>query len=161
MNQKKHNDVLNPELVHLNVQVSSKEELIAFMAQKLVEKGAVRPSFEAAVLMRERHYPTGLQTISVPVAIPHTDREHVIRSAISFATLKEPVTFKMMGSTDQFVDVEAVFMLAIDNNEGQLSMLQNIMGILVNKEVLTALKNAQNQMEVIDLLEQQLCIEAA
>lgn len=161
MNQKKRIGVLDPQLVHLNVEVDSKEELLTFMSNELMKQGVVRSSFLPAVIAREASYPTGLMTTSIPVAIPHTNREHVLESTISFASLKHPVTFTMMGTTDDSIEVEAVFMLAIDSNEGQLDMLKNIMGLLVNEQILTSLKNALHRDEVIELLEQQLYTQVA
>jgi len=151
-------DLLNEQFVHIDVECSNKEELLSQMAKVLIKENYVKESFEAAIITRENVYPTGLVTKSVPVAIPHTDRNHVNKSVISVATLKQPVGFKAMGMIDEPVDVEMVFMLAIDSNDGQVEMLQKLMGIMVQEELLTALKESKDSKKTLELLRKELAV---
>lgn len=81
---------INEATILLNVEASSKEDVLDQMGKNLVELGRVKESFIAAITAREDEYPTGLPTAGVAVAIPHTDVEHVREKTISIATLKNP-----------------------------------------------------------------------
>lgn len=149
-------ELLNEQFVLIDIECSNKEDLLSTMSKNLIDAGYVKDTFEAAIITRENIYPTGLVTKSVPVAIPHTDRVHVNKSVISLATLKKPVRFKAMGMIDEAVDVEMVFMLAIDNNDGQVEMLQKLMGIMVNEALLIELKMCKNAKDTLKLLQKEL-----
>jgi galactitol PTS system EIIA component len=127
----------NEDLIVLEAEVSTAEDIISRLANLLSSRGYVKDSFLSAVLERERTYPTGLPSnAGIYVAIPHADPIHVNRSAIAVATLKEPVSFSMMGSPEIKVDVKLVIMLAIHNPEEHLHMLRNFMKLLQDKESL-------------------------
>ena len=149
-------EILKSEFVHLNLEFTTQEELLGTMSSHLIDAGYVKDTFKEAIIARENVYPTGLITKSVPVAIPHTDRVHVNKSVISIATLKKPVLFKAMGMIDQPVEVEMVFMLAIDNNDGQVDMLQKLMSIITKEEVLTELRMSKNVDDTISILQNEL-----
>jgi PTS system galactitol-specific IIA component len=91
--------------------------VLGIIARALVEKGLVRPSFEAALLDRERTSPTGLPLPGRKVAIPHADPEHVIADAIPVCTLARPVTFCEMGNPGSELPVEIVAVLALTKAE--------------------------------------------
>lgn len=148
---------IDEELVFVGLSgFNNKEEILKNIAEKMVEQGYVKESFTQAILDREKIYPTGLQSSSLGVAIPHTDSEHVNSQAISIATLKEPVTFIHMGSDDIEVTVKIIFMLAIKNPKDQLTLLQKFMDILQKEEVLNKIANSEKKYEVIDLLKKEL-----
>lgn len=115
---------------------SSAEEAIRSMADVLVGRGNVRDSFKAAVVDRERKYPTGLPTSPVGVALPHADPEHVIRPAIVVAVLSGPVPFRNMGDPSSFLDVQVVILLALADAESQIRQLQRISTLLGSPETL-------------------------
>ena len=74
---------------------------------------------------REAEFPTGINTGEKGVAIPHTDVSHVNKKGIAIATLKQPVEFVEMGTDDEYVNAQVVFMLAVDE-KGHLELLQAI-----------------------------------
>src|SRR5699024_10862301 len=120
-------------------------EVLEFMANELVDKGYVKPSFLEGVLEREKNYPTGLDTGDIKVAIPHTDSEHVLKSCISVAVLKETVVFKDMGDPNGKVDVDIVFMLAIAEPKNQVPILTKLMSIFSDKELLNNIYNSDEK----------------
>ena len=46
---------------------------------------------------------------SIGIAIPHTDKEHVIKGAVAIGVLKEPVHFYQMGTNDENVSAKLIF----------------------------------------------------
>ena len=117
--------MLDRELIFLNFEADDREDLLSRLSDILYEKGYENESFKQAILEREKVFPTGLPTLGVKVALPHTDTEHVIKPAILISTLKEPVVFKEMGNGVNDIDVGIVFLLAVKNPAYQVKLLQN------------------------------------
>ena len=83
------------------------------------------------------------------VAIPHTDVSHVNKKGIAIATLKQPVEFVEMGTDDEYVNAQVIFMLAVDE-KGHLELLQAILAVLQDQEVLKKLIKAKDAKEIIE-----------
>ncbi|AKG74943.1 PTS sugar transporter subunit IIA [Salinicoccus halodurans] len=143
-------------IILLDLEAGSKEEVLTAMASNLEEKGLIKSSYLEAVIAREEEFATGLPTNGVSVAIPHTDVEHVNTKTISVAVLKKPVEFGVMGDPNEMVDVELVFMLAMDKADSQLNLLQNLMQIFQNEETLKFLANEKDKTKIVNLLENKL-----
>ena len=144
--------LLHEDLVLLNYEADSKEELLVRLSSILKEKGYVKDSYTEGILKREEIYPTGLVTDGVKVAIPHTDAIHVEKPAILVAVLNKPVTFKETGSNVNDVEAEMIFMLAVKNPDHQVSTLSKLMSIFSDKEKLLGIYNSKSTKEVIDKL---------
>lgn len=142
----------NESIVLLDLEGNTKEEILSAMALNLEEKGLVKESFKDAVVAREQEYATGLPTMGYSVAIPHTDAEHVIRKTISVAVLKEPVEFGIMGDPEETTDVKLVFMLAMDQADSQLGLLQKLMQIFQDESTLQFLANEKEKTKILELL---------
>lgn len=150
---KEMNDsILHEELVLLDFEASSKEDLLVRLGEVLVAKGYVKPSYIEGVLERERNYPTGLKTEGVQVAIPHTDAIHVNKPAVLVAKLKTPVVFNEMGNDSNEVEAKIIFMIAMKKAHEQLDMLGSLMEVFSNTEKLMRLDNSNDRSEVIKLL---------
>jgi PTS system galactitol-specific IIA component len=142
-----------PEAITLGMNAASAEEVIRHLSDKLLNAGYVRESFADAVLAREKTIPTGLPLNGLyNVAIPHTDIEHVLKPGIGMATLTEPVVFHNMVSPEETVDVQLVFILALDKPKSQIEMLQEIAGVLQNPEMVAGLINAHDPDQVHEAL---------
>ncbi|MGA8941672.1 MAG: PTS sugar transporter subunit IIA [Thermoactinomyces sp.] len=147
-------------VIFVNLESNTAEEVLRTMSANLVEKGLVKKSFIPAVLKREKEFATGLPTGSVPVAIPHTDVEHVIQKSISVAVLKNPVDFVVMGEDSKTTAVRLVFMLAMDEAHSQLAFLQKLMQIFQEEEVLKKMVQAKDKTFIRKLLEEKLNLVA-
>ena len=121
-------------LIIRDLEGKSSSDVLKYMAANLYKQGYVRESYASAVIAREENFATGLPTSGYGVAIPHTDIEHVYKSAISFAVLKNPVEFGIMGEETEKTPVKLVFMLAMHDSHSQLEMLQNLMAIFQDEE---------------------------
>src|SRR5512145_1145575 len=109
--------MLSPDLCVAGLVAGSSEAVIVALAGRLVAAGRVHPSFEAAVLRRERRAPTGLPFPTLPVAMPHADPEHVVAPAIAVASLAKPVRFRQMGMPGIELEVSLVVMPALTEKE--------------------------------------------
>ena len=142
-------DFLVPEAVDLGVDAEDAGDVIRTIGGKLLSAGYVRDTFIEAVLEREKTIPTGLPLSGKHnAAIPHTDVEHVIRPGIGMATLVRPVVFKNMVSPDETVEVQLVFVLALEQPKSQIEMLQEVAQVLQRPDVVAALMEARNLEQV-------------
>jgi galactitol PTS system EIIA component len=140
------------EISLFQAEFTSKEEALEKMADLLTAENLVEVDFKQEILVRESTFPTGLPTLPFGVAIPHTDPDKVKEQQIAFASLKKPVTFNMMGSSGEEVDVRIIFMLALKNGEEHLGMLQRLIEIFQNQSIIKSLGNCSNQDELMTVL---------
>ncbi|WED27740.1 PTS sugar transporter subunit IIA [Vibrio sp. DW001] len=137
-------------LVKLNC--SSQDEVIGRLADRLQEQGIVKDSFRDAVIARENVYATGLDTGNICVAIPHTDRQHVLHDGIAVATLENPVAFVAMGTEDSILKVQVIFMLAISSDDKQIDTLQAIMGLVQHQSLLEKMIEVESSSELLNII---------
>jgi PTS system galactitol-specific IIA component len=135
-------DLLRPELIFVGLEANSWQEVLTTLANALYQAGYVRESFQQAVLEREAHYPTGLRTAQVPVALPHTEKEHVLTPAVAIALLKQPVNFGEMGRDGQTLPVDIVFMLCIREPDEQVTWLSRLVSTFQMQGFLALLKSS-------------------
>lgn len=148
------NRYFDPQALCLRISARTAEEVIARLAAKLEAIGAVRPSYLSAVIAREAEIPTGLPLApDFAVAVPHTDREHVLRPGFAIATLAEPVSFRSMEDPDQELPVRIVFALAITNKNEQIEMLQAVAELLQDSPRIRRMADAVSVSEICDALE--------
>ena len=118
-----------PELIAVDVQAETSEEAIRKVGQIFLDNGFVKDTYIDAVIAREKVYPTGLQLADMGVAMPHTDPPHVYKSGVCVAKLAKPVTFMHMGTEDQPVEAEMLFMMAITDPSQHLETLSKVMNV--------------------------------
>ena len=145
---------IEENLILLDIVEDKKENLLGRMAGLLEKGGYVKFSYRDAVISREKIFATGLPTVFGGVAIPHTDVEHVQKSAIAIARLKKPVEFIVMGDNNKTIDVKFVFMLALKEAHAQIDILQNLMGIFQDEVALKFLQQACSKAEIVTFMQQ-------
>lgn len=114
------------------LEASTWEEALSALADTALEHGYVRDSFPAALVERERNYPTGLPT-GLPTAIPHADPEHVLTAGLGIARLAKPVPFGEMGRSNSVLDVQLVVMLLVPAAQSHMAALTTVISA-VNDE---------------------------
>lgn len=137
-------DLFNESLIFIDFKCSSKEKLFEELADRLHEKGYVKQSFKDAIIKREKEYPTGLETESIKLAIPHTDAVHVKKPFIFVIKLEQPLPFIHMGTSDQEIEVDNIFMLGIKEPSKQVNLLSLIMEKLQDEEFISQFKSIDN-----------------
>ena len=140
---------LKEELIIPGLEAKSSDDIFEALGGKLVKQGYCKESYVQALKDREAEFPTGEKG----VAIPHTDVSHVNKKGIAIATLKQPVEFVEMGTDDEYVNAQVVFMLAVDE-KGHLELLQAILAVLQDQEVLKKLIEAKDAKEIIKIIKE-------
>ncbi|MCO4319811.1 PTS sugar transporter subunit IIA [Phyllobacterium sp. 21LDTY02-6] len=144
---------LDPGAILLGVRAASDREVIELLAERLFALGYVRESYGEAVLAREASLPTGLPLgADGNVAVPHTDPEHVLKAGIAFASLAEPVEFANMENPEEKLKVRLVFLMALNDKDKQIELLQEIAGTIQSPELIAALGQAKSTQDVLQLL---------
>jgi len=137
--------------------VTTKEKAIKKLGNLLFQNGYVKETFTPAVIAREQEFATGLPTSEVGVAIPHTDAHHVIKQAIAVGILPSPVNFCEMGDPeDHLVSVRLIFMLAVPYKNKVMTVLQQVIAIVQNKNFLKELVTTNDRKVLAERLDKHL-----
>lgn len=152
-------EFFHKELIVTNLQANNKEEVFEVLFNKLLENGYVKESFLEGIMTREKNFPTGLLLNGNNVAIPHTDPEHVLKPAIAVATLSKPVVFKNMANPQEDVNVNIVFMIALNAAHSQVELLQRLVEMIQNENLLEEILKAKGGDEVVKIIESYQTLE--
>lgn len=145
-------EALKTEFVIMDLEVSSKQELLEIMATRFEENGIVKDTYKQAVLDREEVYPTGLLLGDINIAIPHCDNKHANTNAIAIAKLTKPITFKYMADPEIDVPVSFAIMLSISNPKDQVPVLSSMIEVLSKQENMKELILAESAEQIINII---------
>ena len=145
-------DKVREELILLGVEGDTSEEVLTRIANTLVEKGIAKASFPAALLARERAYPTGLALGELNLAIPHANPEHINEVTVTIAVPKHPVVFKDMGDQESDVSVSVIVCLTLEKADDNIKMLPALMEFFAKEENLRAILSCTEPAQVMALL---------
>lgn len=143
-----------PELINVYEGNGTSDALVDYAADNLAALGFIETTYQEALKEREREYPTGLQTPTFAVAIPHTDPSHIKKPFIYIIKLANSVTFGQMGTTDEFVAAKYAFFLGFDKGEDQLQLLQNLMAMFMDQETMLGLEEEVNETKIFTTVTQ-------
>lgn len=143
--------MLSDKIVLLDEDALDNKDALGQIADQMTKSGAVKGSYKSAVLKREVDFPTGLATVNIGIAMPHTDAKHVNYDQLGVLRLREPVSFFQMGDGER-IQVKFVFMLALKETHAQLAMLQKLITLIQDKASIRQLLSAKNTDEIIDAL---------
>ena len=145
---------LNENLIMPDLKAGSSDEVFQQLGGLLVSEGYCKSSYVQALIEREKDFPTGINMGNIGIAIPHTDKEHVIKGAVAIGVLKEPVHFYQVGTNDENVEAKLIFMLAVKDPKEHLVFLQRILMVLQDQEVLKQLIETKNKQEIINIIKE-------
>jgi transcriptional antiterminator len=100
-------EALDEELICIDLTARDYKEVIRIVGNRLIERGYVKEGFVEATIMREKEFPTGLNT-PIPFALPHADPEFTIKEGFAIGILKDEVSFKDMGNVKSVLNVRVV-----------------------------------------------------
>ncbi len=143
---------LNPSLIFTNLEVNDSTDVMKKVGGAVIKEGYAKESYVNALVNREKDYPTGLDVDGVGVAIPHTDVSHVVKAGIAIAVLEKPVTFIQMGTDDETVEVQLVFMLSVTDPNAHIDQLQRILEIIQDTDVLNQLLKVKSKEQIIEII---------
>lgn len=134
-----------------SLDVTSATDALERIATSGYKLDLMEKTWLAAVVDREKEFPTGLPT-PIPVAIPHTDSIHVKTSGIGFFRLLQPVTFGEMGSTDSTVEVSIIIPLLITDPKDQVDLLMKVVTAVQDLDFMKRLMEIKDPKEVERIL---------
>ena len=135
-------DIIYKELVQLDLEAESTDEVFSILAEKLEKAGYIRSGFLEAIKEREKNYPTALPIEPYPVAIPHTDPKH-------------PIPWREMAANEIIHQVKFAFMLGFqeaDAGESHIELLQILVNNLQKVELMEKLDHANTVEEYWKLI---------
>lgn len=142
-------EILNKDNIALNVKVSSRDELLQYLAN-FSQKLGYSTNSEAVYkkyLAREAESSTGMEK---GIAIPHAQDESIKGSAMLIAKLEKPIKWKTFD--DQPVDVVISFLIPDeDDGSSHLEYLSSTSKLLMHSEFVESLKKAQTKDEILKL----------
>lgn len=128
------------EAVLIDEAFSSKEGLLKRLTDVLYKNNIVKDTYFPSLIKRENESPTGLETYSTGIAIPHSEPEHVIKDTVGVAILNEPIKFHDMVNPKKEINVYVVFLLVFTHGSKHLNYLQRIMEFLRKENSLESFK---------------------
>ncbi|KJD45201.1 activator of the mannose operon (transcriptional antiterminator) [Paenibacillus sp. RC73] len=136
--------VLLPELCVAGAKVSSREEAVANLTNRMHEMGFINSEFEATVFRREALTPTSLGN---GVAIPHGEVDHVLQSKIAVMSIPEGVDW---GGEQVYI----VFLIALklDDELSAKEILNDLYNLLDSDYNMNRLRICQDHQRLYELL---------
>jgi PTS system galactitol-specific IIA component len=143
--------ILSEELIKLGMVETDKAEAIQTLAAGFYTLDYVRDGYVENVIKREDQFPTGLGT-SIPVALCHTEAHFVKQSALAVGTLITPISFLEMGSLDHSVNVEIIFLLALNDPKQQVPWLRKMASLFKDEQMLRTIKDSKDPKKLVEIL---------
>lgn len=139
------NDVLRKDLMIMDLQSTSKEEVIDEMIKRLAQKEVISDNrtFKEGIMNRESQTSTGLGN---GIAMPHSKNKAVKEAAVLFAKSSKGVDYDALDGEP----VELFFMIAAPEggNDVHLEVLASLSRKLVDEDIVKQLKNVKTAEEV-------------
>lgn len=140
-------DIVKKNLVELDLDVNSTDELFEITSERLEKLGYVTAEFLESIKAREQEYPTALPIQPYAVAIPHTDPECIVTPFVSCIRLKKPIPWREMAGNEIVHMVRFVFLLGFRKEEEgdmHIELLQVLVNNCQKPEFMEKLKQAAN-----------------
>lgn len=144
-------DMIQSDLIFLNLDAESRVDLYQQVAAKLLSKGWVKPSYEAALNKREDEFPTGVVSDYISIALPHANPENINKPFVCVVTTKAPIQMLQMGyNTEE--KASTFFFLGITKSDDQLVLLQKFMALIQDQEFVTHFTKVTDPQEMFNYL---------
>lgn len=145
-------DMLFRELVQLDMDAADQTQVFEHMADILCKHGFVKSTYLESLKEREEKYPTALPVEPYPVAIPHTNMEHILQPFIAPIRLRKSIEWREMANNDAIHHVKFIFMLGFLKSEMHVELLQLLVENFQNKELMEKLERAATADEYFQLI---------
>ncbi|MDF7682243.1 fructose-specific PTS transporter subunit EIIC [Lactobacillus sp. ESL0679] len=144
-------DILAPESMIMSLKATNKEDAIKEMADLEVQTGIVNneDEFIKSIWAREDESTTG---IGDGIAMPHARNKSINKARVLFAKSEKGIDFNSLDGKPVYLFFMITAPDGADNTH--LEALAKLSGLLINPDLVSALKLAQSPKEVITLFEQ-------
>lgn len=147
---------ISEDFVITDAEAADAADIIAQLAKRLRACGYTKEGFYEALIKREKDFPTGLVTKTVPVAIPHADPDYVEKPALAVAILKQGIAFRQMDDPKKTVEVRLVFLVALSEAEAQIEFLRRFALAIQTDHFLPSLLKARDPARVCGIVIREL-----
>ena len=137
-------------LVMLDVECATKEEVIKMMAKKVADEG-IAENYEEYLDSLMKREEIAATAVGYDVGLPHGKSTTVKRAAVAFAGLKNPVLW----SADEDEYAKMVFMLAIPDGEKgttHINILVDLSKKILDDDFRAGLEKATTAEEAVKLI---------
>lgn len=141
-------EVLDPRLIRLNLQASSKRDAITQLSETLEAADYINdvPAFVKDIYLREEE---GITGIGDGIAIPHGKSDYVTKVGVAIGILNKPIAWETLDGEG----VNIVILFAVSNDtesaRNQLKLLSLFAAQLGHDDVVKRLKQAATPDAVI------------
>ena len=141
-------DLLSPDLMIMDLKATTQEEAIKEMADLEVKQGVVNneEEFIKSIWAREKESTTG---IGEGIAMPHARNKYINRAAVLFSKSPKGIDYKALDGQPVHLFFMITAPAGADNTH--LQALAKLSSLLINPDVVNALKAATTQEKVIDI----------
>lgn len=141
-------DLLSPDLMIMDLKATTQEEAIKEMADLEVKQGVVNneDEFIKSIWAREKESTTG---IGEGIAMPHARNKYINRAAVLFAKSPKGIDYNALDGQPVHLFFMITAPAGADNTH--LQALAKLSSLLINPDVVNALKAATTPEEVIDI----------
>lgn len=143
-------DLIRVDLINLETNAVSLEELFKIISEDLSRKGLVKETYLESLLEREANFPTGLVTQHLNIGMPHTDVEHIEEPFMYIVRNNSDLDNKQMGDNSA-MKTRDFFFLGIKDPSKQVGLLSELMELFMDKAFVDQFK-AKNGEEIYQLL---------
>ncbi len=148
-------DILNPDIIDLEVQGSTKDEVLHHLANDLYRNDYIDDveQFVKDIYEREAEGPTGMGS---GISIPHGKSESVKKIGIAIGKTVNPIRWESGMSDDGYQDTHLIFLFCVSaDNEfarNHMLLLSELAGKLGNDVRVTKLSQAETKEEIMNLI---------
>ena len=141
-------DLLSPDLMIMDLKATTQEEAIKEMADLEVKQDVVNneDEFIKSIWAREKESTTG---IGDGIAMPHARNKYINRAAVLFAKSPKVIDYNSLDGQPVHLFFMITAPAGADNTH--LQALAKLSSLLINPDVVSALKAATKPEEVIDI----------
>lgn len=140
-------DILVPDFIQLDEQVSNWREAIEIAAKPLERTGAVGEDYKYEIIsILEERGP--YMAVAPGIMLAHGKARNVNRVALSFTRLHPPIRFGHKTNDP----IQLLFMFVSSNDEIQVPALQQLLEHLINQETREILSSARTVNQIVSIL---------
>ncbi|MBR4470129.1 MAG: PTS sugar transporter subunit IIA [Erysipelotrichaceae bacterium] len=149
------NDILNTDIIDLEIQGNTKDEVLHYMANVLLNNGYINDVdvFVKDIYEREAEGPTGMGS---GISIPHGKSLSVLRNGIMIGKTLNPIRWESSMTDDGFQETHLIFLFCVSADKefakNHMMLLSELAGKLGNDVRVTKLSKAETKEEILDLI---------
>lgn len=145
-------DLIDKNLIFKDLEAASQDELFTAVGSRMIEYGFAKEGYIEELNKREKAFPTGVPVQPIGVAIPHTEGHLINENRLAVVTLKNPITFEIMGSDHETMSVSLVIFIGMHNGKEHMAILQRLIELIQNAGFVSILMKAITEEEIYQIM---------